>query len=199
MPLEQLLHLLTQNFPGVAISTELSGDKNLMRDFLNDMFQLVVLHEKPSDETFCVKKIGSEKLFISLPPEHPLAKSAGIYLSELNGLSVLLYSKIGFWYDLCVEKAPRARFLMQNDSAVFEELANASVFPSFITDIFIEAGLSRKNHVNIPILDAEASVDYYLVCKQKDLPRFQEFLDSLEKVNWNWRNLIGGFYFTGSD
>ena len=196
VPLEQLRHLLSQKFPDMAISVELSGDKNLLRDFLNDAFQLVVLHEKPDDEAIWVKKFGSEKLFISLLPEHPLAKSAGIFLEELNGLSVLLYSKIGFWYDLCVKKAPRARFLMQTDSAVFEELANASAFPSFITDVFIDAGMSRKNHVNIPILDAEASVTYYLACKLKDLPRFKNFLDSLDEVSWNWRNLIGGFYFT---
>lgn len=199
VPLEQIRSLLEQNFSDMAISSELNGGKTLLRDFQNDAFQLVVLNEKPEDETLWIKKIGSEKLFISLPPGHPLAKSAGIYLRELNGLSVLIYSKIGFWYDLCVEKAPRAHFLLQNDSAVFEELARGSEFPSFTTDIFIDAGLARKNRVNVPILDAEASANYYLVCKKKDLPRFEEFLNSLEKVNWNWRNLIGGFYFTGSD
>ena len=197
VPLEQLRHILSQKFPDMSISVELSSDKNILRDFQNDAVQLVVLHEKPDAEALWVKKFGSEKLFISLPPEHPLAKSAGIFLEELNGLSVLLYSKIGFWYDLCMEKAPRARFLMQNDSAVFEELANASEFPSFITDIFIDAGFGRKNRVNVPILDAEASVTYYLACKQKDFPRFKDFFDSLGAVNWNWRNLIGGFYFTG--
>lgn len=199
VPLEQIRSLLAQKFPDMAISAELNGGKNLLRDFQNDAFQLVILREKPADETFWAKKIGSEKLFISLPPEHPLAKSAGIYLSELNGLSVLLYSKIGFWYDLCVEKAPRAKFLMQNDSAVFEELARGSEFPTFTTDIFIAAGLARKDRINVPILDAEASVNYYLVCKPKDLPRFKDFLDSLDKISWDWRNLIGGFYFTGSD
>lgn len=196
VPLEQLRKLLAQNFPGVAIYSELNSDKKLLRDFQNDAFQLIILHEKPADEIFWTKKIGAEKLYISLPPENLLAKSTGIYLSELNGMSVLLYSKIGFWYDLCVEKAPRAKFLTQNDSAVFEELANASEFPSFITDIFIDAGMSRKNRVNVPILDAEANVDYYLVCKPKNLPRFQDFFDSLDAVKWNWRNLIGSFYFT---
>ena len=199
VPLEQIRYLLAQEFPNMAISTELNGGKNLLRDFQNDAFQLIILHKKPDDETFWVKKISSEKLFISLPPEHPLANSAGIYLEELNGLSVLLYSKIGFWYDLCVEKAPRVRFLTQNDSAVFEELVNASEIPSFTTDIFIEAGMAPENRVNVPILDAEASADYYLLCKPKDLPCFKDFLDSLDKIKWNWRNLIGGFYFTGSD
>ena len=193
VPLEQIRYLLAQEFPNMAISTELNGGKNLLRDFQNDAFQLIILHKKPDGETFWVKKISSEKLFISLPPEHPLANSAGIYLEELNGLSVLLYSKIGFWYDLCVEKAPRVRFLTQNDSAVFEELVNASEIPSFTTDIFIEAGMAPENRVNVPILDAEASG------KPKDLPCFKDFLDSLDKIKWNWRNLIGGFYFTGSD
>ncbi len=197
VPLEQIRQLLMQNFQGVAIYSELNSDEKLLRDFKNDAFQLIVLREKPAEESLKIKKIGAEKLFISLPPKHPLAKSKGIYLAELDGLSILIYSKIGFWYDLCVEKAPHAKFLTQNDSEIFEELANASEFPSFITDIFINAGMSRKNRVNIPILDAEASVNYYLVCKLKNLPRFQDFFYSLDKINWNWRNLIGAFYFTG--
>lgn len=197
VPLHQLTQLLSKKFPGVAVSSELNGDRKLLQDFQNGAFELVVLHEKPADESLFVKKFGTEKLYISLPVGHPLANSKGLRLEELNGLSILLYSKIGFWYDLCVEKIPRARFLLQCEREVFAELASAAAFPSFTSDIFIKAGLLQKNSATIPILDAEADVTYYLVCKQKNLPRFQDFCDSLDDAQWDWRELVSRYYFAG--
>ncbi len=185
VPLNNLLSLLPEHFPDMAVSSELNSDAALLQGLKNGFFHLVVLHEKPADEQLCAQKCGNERLYLSLPPAHPLATSRGIYLSELNGQHVLLYAKIGFWHDLCMKKIPRAKFLMQQERDVFEELVNVSEFPSFTTDVFIKAGYA-KNRAYVPILDAEAGVTYYCVCLKEQKPRFQKFFNALpEKSTWN--------------
>jgi|GEM_PF-4980683 len=47
---------------------------------------------------------------------------------ELNGQTMLLYSQIGFWYDLCMEKLPDTRFLVQDEYEALGELVQAAAF-----------------------------------------------------------------------
>ena len=89
-------------------------------------------------------KCGGEKLFLGVPHEHRFATKDGIFLEELNGEKVLLYSKIGFWYHLCLQKAPNAKFLMQSERDVFKELVEVSPFLSFTTDVLIKTGQRAK-------------------------------------------------------
>ena len=59
-----------------------------------------------------------------VPSTHPLAKhEKGIRLKELEGQSILLFSQIGFWYELCKEKIPHPRFILQDDFLTFGEMA----------------------------------------------------------------------------
>ena len=78
-------------------------------------------------------KICSEKLYLVVDKSHALAKKEGIYLSDLNQYDILLYSEIGFWYELLKDKAPNANFLIQHDNNTFNTLLNTTSFPSFVT------------------------------------------------------------------
>ena len=181
IPMNKIIFLLNKNFPDISISSELKNDDYLLHGLQNDFFHLVVLHKIPQDKNFYFAKCGSEKLFLAIPINHKFAKKDGIYLEELNGEKVLLYSKIGFWYNLCKEKAPNAKFLIQTERETFKELVGVSTFLSFTTDFFIENGYLQKNCVYKPVLNVEADVNYYCACKFSQKERFKNLFVALQK------------------
>ena len=75
-------------------------------------------------------------------------------------------TELGFWDTLCREKMPASKFLIQTDEAVFDELVEASSLPCFTTDYIQHQNESYANRVNIPLTDAEANVNFYLVEKK---------------------------------
>ena len=183
VPLHEIIFLLTQDFPDVSIHSELKDDQYLIGGMQNDLFKLAILHERPNDENFFSLKCGSEKLFLAVPHEHHFSTKDGIFLEELNGEKVLLYSKIGFWYHLCLQKAPNAKFLMQSERDVFKELVEVSPFLSFTTDVLIKTGHAQKKCIYKPILNTEANVTYYCVCKSNQKNRFKNLFTKLPSQN----------------
>ncbi len=185
VPMNEIIFMLNKIYSDVSISSELNNDEYLLNGLKNDSFHLVILHKIPNDDDLFFEKCGSEKLFLAVPKNHAFTEKDGIYLEELNGEKVLLYSKIGFWYDLCREKAPNAKFLLQNDREIFRDLTDAGAFLSFITSIFLENGYSRKNCLYKPVLNVEADVNYYCVCKFSQKDRFKNLFDSLKNLRLN--------------
>lgn len=182
VPLNKIIFLLTNFFPESQINFEMGNDDYLLQGLEENFFNLIILHKKPNDTFFSVE-FEREKLFLAVPLNHKFADKDGIYLEELNDENILLYSKIGFWYDLCKEKAPNAKFLLQNDREIFNDLVALSNIPSFTTNVMIEKGYSPKNRINIPVLNVEADTIYYFSCKLNQRSRFQNLLLSLQSYN----------------
>lgn len=116
---------------------------------------------------------------MNIDKNHPLAKKEGIYLSELNDQDILLYSEIGFWYDLVKDKAPNANFLIQHDNNTFNTLLNTTSFPSFATNKSIRIyGRNQSGYkVLIPILDKEATANYYSVILKENHKKFANLFE----------------------
>lgn len=108
------------------------------------------------------KPFLQEQLFVCVPPEHALAKQSSLTFAEINGFNFLLRSELGFWDTLCREKMPASKFLVQTDTAVFDELVNASSLPCFTTD-YSQRRLQTAypGRVNIPLTDAEGQRDLF--------------------------------------
>ena len=111
-----------------------------------------------------------ENLFVCVPPEHELAKHETLTFADINGFNFLLRSELGFWDTLCREKMPASKFLVQTDTAVFDELVRASSLPCFTTDYGqLRQHISYPGRVNIPLTDREAKVTFYLAGKDAQL------------------------------
>lgn len=181
VPLSEIVPILSRLYEGMTISQELGTDATLLNRLRDGEHKLVILHEQPKDETLYWKKCGTEKLFLVVPQTHPLAKhKEGIHLRDLDGQSILLFSQIGFWYELCVEKIPHPRFIMQDDFHAFGEIAYASSLPVFTSDHWIQRGeYVSDGRILLPILDPEADVTYYLACEDKEKRRFKALFDQI--------------------
>jgi DNA-binding transcriptional LysR family regulator len=170
-PQWEILPQLTQLYSNMTISSELKGNETLLSGLFDGTYQMVVYPEMMDEPTVECKKWGEENLMLFLPDTHPLAASSGVYLKELDGENMLLFSEIGFWHDMPVKKMPHSRFLLQNERFAFNELVSSSILPSFTSDLVERhpeqhAGVTHR--VRVPILDAEAHVSYYCCYLKKN-------------------------------
>lgn len=185
VPAYELTPHLQQMYTDMTISSDTKTDDILMQGLMNNTYQLIVLHEEPQDESLFFKECGHESLSVSVPPAHPLAAFDSISFADLEGIPMLQYTKVGFWYDLTLRKVPNPHLLLQDSRETFTEIANASALPTFFSswfDKFEQRG--NENRKIIPLRDPEASVTYYLVCLKKEYPRFRSFFSHISE--WAW-------------
>lgn len=175
-PIFMLTPILSQTYADMTIASEIKREDTLLRGLSDNTYQIIVLTQPAESDELESIRWQSEHLYITLPPAHPLAGRTGVHLRELNGQTMLLYSQIGFWYDLCMEKMPEARFLMQDEYTALGELVQASALPAFSTNLVRNDDERHMNRVFIPILDSEARVDYYCIFKKKSNTLLNRFL-----------------------
>jgi len=142
---------------------------------------LAVLHEDPKDEDIFVKKCGHEDLFISLMPGDPLAFYPKIHLKDLDGKSILLLSRIGFWANFHADKTPNTNYLLQIDQRSFFELTINSGYPSFTSSYYVGRGMVIDGKVNIPLADPECHTDYYLCCLASEKSKYKKLFDQVNE------------------
>lgn len=177
LPIYQLAPVLSQNYSDMTVASEIKKEDLLLRGLQEDTYQVIVLtHPVKSAEVESLRW-KDEHLFITIPPAHPLASRSGIHLHELNGQAMLIYSQVGFWFDLCKEKMPDTHFLVQNEMDALGELVMASALPAFATDQVGYSDQRSRNRVTIPVLDAEANVTYYCIFKKKSRKLLKAFLN----------------------
>lgn len=181
-PLWDLAPLLTRLYPQMTVSTEMKNtDEELIAGLNKGVYQFIVIHTSPGKGLYG-RPFRTERLFLSVPPEHPLASRKELTPADIDGQNLLLYTDIGFWHDFCREKLPNAHFLMMNEWDAFGEVAGTGAFPSFVTDAHMERDGVPQNRVVIPILDGQAEATYYCVCKAESRDQYRPVFRALKKL-----------------
>lgn len=179
-PLWEITPALTELYPEMTISSEIKDNDLLLRGLADGTYQMIIYPERVEMNDIAYIKYGEEHLSFSLPPAHPLSGSKTLHLKDLNGETMLLRSKIGFWNHMHINKMPDTRFLIQEEVA-FDELVKASALPSFTSDLAIKRNGITPNRITIPILDEEANVTYYCLYNTKNKRALHSFLQRIEK------------------
>ena len=179
VPQEVLTPILNTVFEGMTLSSDMKDDASFPDALRQGVYQLAVTHFQPEGNEFHWKKCGHEDLFISVIPSNPLTFYPEIHLSDLDGLSILLFSNIGFWANVHRSKTPNTKYLLQVERSSFTELAAGSEYPVFASSYFIRRGDSVPGRINIPIADPECHTDFYLVCLDRDKKKFKRLFDSI--------------------
>lgn len=176
MPMLTLLQNAAHFYPDMAVSAELKDNDTLLKGLQDGTYHIIILPYRPEQKDFIYKEYGTETLYFALLPEHKFANSEGVFMKDLDGENILLYSEIGFWYDFTVKKMPHSRFLVQNDRFAFNELVQSSILPSFVTDVAIQQYGSPNNRKIVSILDTEAKANYYAVCLKTSKHKIQQLI-----------------------
>lgn len=181
LPQRVLMPIINNLFTGLTISTDMVNDQGFVQRLKNGDCQLAITHFQPKDSEIFYKKIGHEDLYISLSRTNPLSFYPQIKLKDLNGLTILRLFNTGFWDQMCKEKLPDSHFLLQIERSAFEELIQNSDYPSFISGYDIKRGLVVKNQINVPIVDPDCHVSYYLLCLKTNKKRFSRLFKEVNE------------------
>lgn len=180
-PLWTIPAVFSEIYPEMTISSEIKNTDTLLQGLREELFQMIVLPCKiESDEFVCVK-YGEEHLYFSLPPAHPLSASKALHFKDLNGETMLLRSRLGFWHDIHEATMPDTLFLIQEEAFAFDELVKSSALPSFTSDLVMKREGVPPNRMTIPIVDEEANVTYYCLYKSKNQKFLTGFLQRIKK------------------
>lgn len=180
VPQTVITPLINTLFEGMTISADMTDDRLFCEKLLNRTYQLAVLHEPPDDPRIFHAVCGHEDLYISVTPDSPLASRAEIRLRDLDGLSILLLSRIGFWETMHRTGTPHARYLLQTDRASFTEVAAGSTYPVFSSGYYLRRGESIPGRINIPITDPSCHTDYYLACLASEKERYAPLFSRID-------------------
>lgn len=171
-PIWKLMPFLTNHHPDITISYEIHADSEfLIKSLLKRLFKLIITPYPIELNNICSKQYFNESLYLTVPAAHELAVYNEVYLRDLENLTTILSTNIGFWYDLCKNKMVNPNFILMEKFEDYEKLVNTTILPCFITDIddgrFIEKGWHM-----IHILDEEANVTYYC----SSLEQYKEYI-----------------------
>lgn len=178
-PLWELLPIVTQLYPGLTVTSEMKELPQLLMGMQNGAYQCAILPFAQQDPALCSLPFERERLYFALPPDHPLAAADSLYFHDLDGENILLLSQIGFWRQVCREKMPHSRALVQTAQEDFQTLTKASALPFFVSDLTIKWAGRPTHRAIIPILDPEAEAQYYLVCNKAEKKRWTDLFERL--------------------
>ena len=168
-------------YPEMTIASEMKSLWELEQGIRDGTYTLAVLPKPMKEEGVYSFYWGKERLFLSLPSDHSLARRDAVYFKDLAGESMLLYSQIGFWHEMHRRMMPDTRFLLQEERSAFNELVKGSSFPAFTSDVSMRRDGIPEKRVILPILDPEAGTDYYCVCRDGTRQKFKKLVSVLEK------------------
>ena len=179
VPQAVLTPMINAFYNDMTIAADMTDDADYEDKLRQGIYQLAVLHYKPADDTFYAKKCGSEALYISLPSGSPLSFYPQLHLRDLDGLSILLLQRIGFWSKMHRDKTPNSKYLLQIEEDSYSEIGANSEYPMFSSDYFIKRGQTIPGRVNVKLADAECSTDYYLVCLKSEFEKHKKLFQRI--------------------
>ena len=162
-PMWDIEPLIKELYPQITIQTAVINQKDLITKLKEKEYQLIITPEQVDDSQYVCIPYVEEDLLLSLPLNHPLTKKKTIKFHDLDGQTMLLYSNIGFWHDLHMQKTPKTKYLLQEERFTFNEIVKASTLPSYTSNLSIKREGKMSDRIILPIDEEEAHVTYYVV------------------------------------
>lgn len=183
-PLWPIEHLIKKHYPYATFRSDLLDyEDKLIEGLTKDKYSMIILHHPINDENLSYFKIFDEHLYLSVPLNHKFANKKSITFQELDGTSVLLRSKLGYWRTLKEKCIPNSALLFQDDEFILEELIKSSTLPSFRTNISLLRYNDNDSRVYIPFTNQEANVSFYAIYKKENEKYFSIIKEEVHDVD----------------
>lgn len=184
MPITELTPILSQHFMNFTIQGELKdNEKDLYKLLDTSKVSLIVTLKEPKNkEKYTFTKLFEEHLSVVLPKNHPLAKKEKLSLKELAGEKILIYNKLGFWYQTTKNLVSSAEFFDQTEVKALKELAELTGLASFCTNFTKNSIPDRENKKIIPLTDSAVNVTFYCVCQKKNAPKLTSVFSQIKSI-----------------
>ncbi len=177
-PMLKYGNLLYSTYPNKTIVSKVDTEKNLIDALLDDIYDLIFTSMPIENENIVSQFAFTEKLYISVPHSHFLSQlNGGVYFKDIDGQSFLVAESLGIWDDIIIKYLPKSKFFKQTMENLYV-IINASTIPSFSTNITIPQRI-EEGRINIPILDDDATIDFYLNYKKGHKQKIKNLLKLL--------------------
>ena len=163
-PIREFLPLLANYCVGKTLLSEIRDEQTLLDGLYANKYQIIVLNRPLEDENCICHRTFSERLYYSFPPVNYPTSKEGVYFSEINGITMLMPSEVGFWREVVKKYMPDSQLIEQTTNEEINTIAENSSFASFNSDIGIQYNILRPNRIEVPILDDVAATYYYCIC-----------------------------------
>lgn len=169
-------------YPTLDIASSVVRENTLLHGLQNGEYNIIVLSYPLEQQGLFCQKYRTERIYLSVSRNHPLAARRSVSLSEMNGQSFIVHGHEDLWTDIVREKLPNSSFFFQENLDAIVSIALNSDIPTFSSDILLENMESyRTERVNIPVSGLENTLTYYLVCKSAQLPKWELLLKKLRQ------------------
>ena len=178
--LMELRPLAAGLYPTMDIASSVAGEEQLLRGLQKGEYNLIVLPRPLEQQDLFCQQYRTERIYLSVKRNHPLAARQAVSLSELDGQSFIACGREDLWTNMIRDKLPNSRFFFQEDLDAIVSIAHNSDIPTFSGDILLENVESyRTQRANIPLLDMDSEITYYLICKSAQRPKWRLLLQNL--------------------
>ena len=130
---------------------------------LRRIYRMIATVAPVEEEDIVCVPFMKENLYLAVPEDHELSGYRKLYLKDLKDLTIILHSRIGFWYDLCMREMVNPDFILQDDFDQFQILSRSTLLPYFVTDVSKKRFRHAEGQIMIRILDPEANVTNVLL------------------------------------
>ena len=169
-------------YPTLDIASSVSREDALIRGLQLGEYNIIVLPHALEQQDLACQRYRTERIYLSVSRNHPLAARQSVSLSELDGQSFIAYKHEDLWTDIIRDKLPNSRFFYQDDLDAIVSIALNSDIPTFSSDVLLEnVEMYRTERVNIPLIDMESKHTFYLICKSAQLAKWELFLNKLRR------------------
>lgn len=179
-PLWDIEPIIVSLYPQVEVNSKIMDDDLLLNELLNDKFQFIITpNEISHKDVICIPYL-EEDLYLSIPPTHPYHDKKEISFKDMAGETMLVYSNIGFWYNLHLKTMPNTQFILQDERNAFLKIVKSSTLPSFTTNLSIKREGKTKGRIVIPFSDDLAHVTFYFSLLKKNKQKYHDLIKTIE-------------------
>ena len=175
-PLWRLTALMIERFPGLVLTSQTLAEAQVESGIHDGELDLGIALRPAASSGVRSSRLMAENLSVALPVGHALADRSSVSAAELDGETFLLFEGIGFWRELCDQHFPHSQFVVQEDRAVFEQLARSSSLPHFVTDA-PSLSAPMPGRTVVPIRDAMAHATFHLLVRDGGRREADEVFD----------------------
>ncbi len=178
-PIIKYSNLFYSVFPNKTIVTKIEKQEELIEKLESNYYDFIFLSQKIENDDLICKFAFNEKLYITIPKSHFLAGIVGgVHFSEIDGQSFLVADNLGIWDNIVAKNLPKSKLFPQSMENL-DEIINASTIPNFSTNVTLPLR-ADVDRISIPILDEDASVNFYIVYKKGNKQKLKLLLNYIK-------------------
>ena len=167
---KDLVSRLSVLFPERNIISEQLSSEQLPLGLLQGRFDYIITEYEIDEPNVCCVPYVTDKLWIRLNTNDPLAHKKSIGINDLKNEKILLWAQSGFWASYIRKQYGKiVQLITVSGEQEYYDLIDAFDIRAFILDTTLSSAPVRPSkYAYVPLADPAAQKTFYLCCQAKN-------------------------------